>query len=241
MSKGRKIQKILHNGDPAEYDLVIGPRKETAVFSESRNFENRLEVPVYTQRVNEVVRRGFYWTKHVRYPFLALELMLEGEMEFQTEDRLEIAGPGSLYVIPPGTTVKFRCRDGKELRKLAVIMGGDNLKGIMIALHLPGCRLLHPSEPEALEGKMRELKDAVTAEPLDNSARSYCFLMELAALAAIEENRDSAPLIRAVAIMESNFQENLHHLPPSCPRQSLQSPHRYVLVTENKGCARCGT
>lgn len=208
MSKNRNIRKIIHNRNPEEYDLIIGTRNETAVFSESRDFEKLLEVPVYTQRVSEVVRRGTSWTKHVRYPFLALELVLEGEMEFQTEDRLQAVGPGSLYVIPPGTTVKFRCRSGNEVRKLAVIMGGENLKGIMIALHMPGCRLLHPAEPKILEEKLRGLKDAVKADPFGNSARSYCFLMELAALTAFEENQDPA-FMRAVAIMESNFQEDL--------------------------------
>ena len=30
-------------------------------------------------------------------------------------------------------------------------------------------------------------------------------------------------------------------LPPRCPRRSHLSPHLYVLVTNDRGCARCGT
>ena len=202
-------RKNIYNRNPDEYDLIIGTRIVQEIFSESCNYEHRLPVPVYTHRVNEVIRHGYYWMKHVRYPYLALEMVLDGEMEFRTEEQIRIAGPGTLYVIPPGATVKFRCHNRNELRKLAVIMCGENLKGIMIALNMSVCRLLHLAEPQVMENKIRELKDAVTADPFENSARSYRFLMELAALTQHEEPHNLTPFQRAVSIMESNFQEDL--------------------------------
>ena len=146
--------------------------------------------------------------KHVRYPYLALEMILAGEMEFHTENRRQIAGPGSLYVIPPGTTVKFRCHTQNDVRKLAVLMDGENLRAIMITLHMPGCRLLHLTEPDVMEKKIRALRDIINASLKDNSAGSYRFLLDLVELAG-QDKLKITPFSQAAAIMEANFQENL--------------------------------
>ena len=230
----REIRKKNYNGDPEVYDLIIGTRNVQEIFSVPSipsSFQHRKNVPVYTWRVNEVIRRGTYWMKHVRYPYLALEMILSGEMEFQTDEQRQIAGPGTLYVIPPGTTVKFRCHNGNEVRKLAVIMDGEILKGIMTSLHMYSCRMLHLAEPEVMEMKIRELKNIAAAATLENSAGSYRFLLELVSLTG-EGNSDQTPFQRAVAIMDSNFQENCQIPDIACRAGVSESTLRRMFQTE---------
>lgn len=204
-----KVVKDQQGRCRESFDLITGtPNVKVISSTLFKKPSGQQSLPVFTHRVQEAVRRGSYWIKHVRYPWLALELILAGEMEFRTEEQRQIAGPGALYVIPPGSTVRFTCHDGKPVRKMAVIMGGENLKGILITLGLPGCVLLHLAAPEILEKKMLELAEAMKNSDLENSARSYRFLLDLAELTA-EENSLRTPFLRAVAVIDSGFQENL--------------------------------
>jgi len=203
--KNRKIIRSREN--PVAYDIESG-LPTAIVFSQSYKSADMRAVPVFTARINEEKHSKNYWCKHVRYDYLALEMVLDGELEFRTEDRCEVAGPGSLYLIPPGTTVGFSCRNGHEVRKLCAIIGGDNLKGILFTLKLADSRLLKLSDPESMAGKIWDLKDAVTSPITENSVRTFRFLIDLSG--QLEENQFTrTPFSRAVAIMESNFQEDL--------------------------------
>ena len=201
-------RKIIRSREtPVAYDIKSG-LPTAIVFSQSYKSSDKRAVPVFTARINEEKHGKNYWYKHVRYDYLALEMVLDGELEFRTEDRCEIAAPGSLYLIPPGTTVGFSCRKDHEVRKLCAIIGGDNLKGILFTLKLADSRLLNLPDPEAMAGSLWALKDAVTSPITENSVRTYRFLMELSE--QFEENQFTrTPFSRAVAIMESSFQEDL--------------------------------
>ena len=201
-------RKIIHSQEnPVAYDLLSGV-PTTIVFSQKYKSSDIRAIPVFTFRINEEIHRKNFWCKHVRYDQLALEMVLDGELEFQTEDRSEIAGPGSLYLIPPGTTVRFSCREGHEVRKLCAIIGGDNLKGILFTLKLSENRLLNFPDPESMSRKIWDLKDAVSSPIAENSVRTYSYLIDLSE--QLEENKFTrTPFSRAVAIMGSSFQEDL--------------------------------
>ena len=204
----KEILQVNQQVDPESYDILKGTPVVERIFIQTYCFPEHRSFPVFTRRVNEVIRRGSYWMKHVRYPYFALEMILEGEMEFQTEEQRQIAGPGMLYLIPPGTTVRFTCLKGKPARKLCAIMDGSNLKGILLTLRLSNSRLVRLSQPEVIADKLRSLKDAVASPGSENSARSFQFLLDLSD-AVGEDTSGRTPLRRAVAILESNFQENL--------------------------------
>ena len=204
----KEIRKNTEPDCPESYDLFSGTPNIERIFSKSCHYLNRRDLPLFTLRISEVYRRGTYTLKHVRYPHFALEMILEGEMEFRTEDQRQIAGPGTLYLIPPGTTVHFTCRDGMEVRKLCAIFGGENLKGILVTLKLSDSRMVSLPDPDVMAGMLRDLRDTVSAPVFENSLRSYQFLLELSRLAG-EENSAQLPLGRAVSLLESNFQENL--------------------------------
>jgi transcriptional regulator GlxA family with amidase domain len=95
-----------------------------------------------------------------------------------------------------------------EVRKLCAILGGENLKGILVTLKLSHSRMVSLSDPEGMAEKLRDLRNTVSAPIFENSLRSYQFLLELSRLAG-EEKSSQMPLSRAVSLLESNFQEDL--------------------------------
>ena len=200
-------RKIIRSGEnPVAYDIASGLQR-TVIFSQYDKSIHMRAAPVFTSRINEEKHGKNYWFKHIRFPNLALEMILEGEMEFRTEDRSEIAGPGSLYLISPGSTVGFFCRN-HEVRKLCALISGDNLKGILFTLKLAESRLLNFSDPESMIEKIWALKDAVTSPITENAVQTFRFLIDLSE--QIEGNDFiRTPFSHAVAIMGSNFQEDL--------------------------------
>lgn len=204
----RNIRKVILSADMESYDLRGGTPNIKLIFSRSCPLSGPRALPIFTHRISESVRQGSFWLKHVRYPYFALELILEGEMEYRDEEQLQIAGPGTLYLSPPGTTTRFTPCKGQDVRKLCVILSGENLKGILMTLKLSNSRMVPLSEPEVIERKMRGLKDAIAAPGAENSERTYHFLLELSELIG-EDNSAQMPLMRAVSMLESGFQENL--------------------------------
>ena len=104
--------------------------------------------------------------------------------------------------------MRFTCLHGREARKLGAILGGENLKGLLLTLKLSDSRMVRLSEPEIIEEKLRLLKEAVAAPINDNSLRTYHFLLDLSELIG-EDKFAQTPLRRAVTILDSNFQEDL--------------------------------
>ena len=204
----KEIRKIVQSEDPESYDLLSGTPNIERIFCHYCNAAEKCIFPVFTQRVNEVIRRGNYWMKHVRYPYFALELILSGEMEYLDEEQLRIAGPGTLYLIPPGTTTRFTPHRGRDVRKLCAILTGGNLRGILLTLKLSNSRMVTLARPEVMEKKMRELENAIAAPGAENSERTYHFLLELSEEIG-EKKTALTPLERAVSLLESGFQEDL--------------------------------
>lgn len=202
------MRKVIQSDNQESFDLHSETPNIKVMFSHSCPLSEARTFPVFTHRISESVRQGSFWLKHVRYPHFALELILSGEMEYRDEEQLQIAGPGTLYLIPPGTTTRFAPYKGQDVRKLCVILSGGNLKGILMTLKLSNSRMVQLPEPEVIERKMRGLKDAVDASGAENSEQTYHFLLELSKLIG-EDNSAHMPLMRAVSILESEFQENL--------------------------------
>ena len=204
----KKIRKAVRADDRESCDLHGGTPNIKMIFSRSRPLSEAQTYPVFTHRISESVRQGSFWLKHVRYPYFALELILSGEMEYLDEEQLGIAGPGTLYLIPPGTTTRFTPHRGRDVRKLCAILTGGNLRGILLTLKLSNSRMVTLARPEVMEKKMRELENAIAASGPENSERTYHFLLGLSEEIG-EKKTALTPLERAVSLLEAGFQEDL--------------------------------
>ena len=146
-----KNQRILNFEGPGEYDIYRGKANIERIFFQSCKLPPNRTFPVYVARVSETIRRGDFWLKHVRYPLFALEMTLDGKIEFRNEEQHDIAGPGALYLIPPGATVCLSSHNGEPVRRLCVLFAGENLKGILLTLNLLNSRMVQFDEPELIE------------------------------------------------------------------------------------------
>ena len=205
---GNSLKKILQGFDPDSYDLYSGGLNTRTLLRQTSPLGWRGHYPVLASQFTEEQRSGGHWYKHIRYPYLALEFFLSGEMEFISEERREIARPGTLYVIAPGSTVKFSCHGGKTVHKLALIISGENVNAVSMTLHLGVSRLLALPDPDSVEEKMRGIGNVIGADPANNSRLSYSLLLDLSLLASGIPEEDT-PLERALFIMENRYQENI--------------------------------
>ena len=58
----KEIRKIVQSEDPESYDLLSGTPNIERIFCHYCNAAEKCIFPVFTQRVNEVIRRGNYWS-----------------------------------------------------------------------------------------------------------------------------------------------------------------------------------
>ena len=147
----KKIRTVIKSDSLECCDFYGGTLNIKVMFSHSCSLAEARRLPVFTHRLSESVRQGSFWLKHVRYPYFALDLILSGEMEYLEEEQLQIAGPGTLYLIPPGTTTRFTPHRGRDVRKLCLILSGGNLRGILLTLKLSNSRMVTLAKPEVME------------------------------------------------------------------------------------------
>lgn len=203
-----KLRKISQGFDPDSYDICSDGLNVRSILRQTSLQSKFVPYPVYTQQLTEELRNSDHWYKHIRFPFLALEFFLFGEMEFISEDHREIARPGTLYVIAPGSTVKFIRHGKKTVHKLALIVSGEIINAIAMTLHLGTSRLLSLPEPAVFEEKMRRIGSSIGTDPLNNSRLSYSLLLDLSLLTS-GDSEQNTPLERALSIMKNRYQENI--------------------------------
>ena len=202
------LRKISQGFDPDSYDLCSGGLNARMLQRQTSPQAHRVHYPVLASQFTEELRSSDHWYKHVRYPYLALEFLLAGEMEFITEERREIARPGTLYVIAPGSTVRFIRHGTKTVHKLALIIAGENVNAVSMTLRLGASRLLELPDPASVEEKMRRIGNVIESDPVNNSRLSYSLLLDLSLLISGTPEQDT-PLERALFIMENRYQENI--------------------------------
>ena len=203
-----KLRRMPQGFDPDSYDICNNGLKVRSILRQTSWGLRPASYPVYTRQLTEELRNSGHWYKHIRFPFLALEFFLGGEMEFISEDHREIARTGTLYVIAPGSTVKFIRHGEKTVHKLALILSGETINAMAMTLHLETSRLLTLPEPALIEEKMRRIGSTIGTDPLNNSKLSYSLLLDLSLLIP-GDSEQNTPLERALYIMKNRYQENI--------------------------------
>ena len=143
-------------------------------------------------------------------PYLAVELLLEGELSADIDGaRFELT-PGDLLMICRPNFAVLNSRRG--FRKRALLLQGTLLDAVLSGFSLYGSRLIRPGDPEAVEKLIVSIGSALgrkTPEAV-NDVNGRVF--ELISTLAAEGARNSAypdSLNRAIRIIETRPEENL--------------------------------
>lgn len=228
---------------PSSFDIWEDGAREM-IRNRAWHWAGRTDLPLIAIQMTDVSRRDHRWFRHVNYPFIAVEMILQGEAEYCCDDAPAVRiGPGGYYVVSPGSSVRMTNSGRMIRRKLSLILRGTCLGGISAALGFARDVYGQAADPAWLENALLELGSAVgsriSAEEL--SAKSYSFLLELTRM----RTREAVPEVSVAAALEylqTHFREKvslpevakIQHCSEVTLRRNFQrfcgmSPHRWVM------------
>ena len=177
----RKIHRLRLTSVPESYDLYEDGNSKLQMLSEKKISGNFSDMPVFCSMLMETVRHGYRWYKHVKYPNIALELILDGRMQYHSDNGVLIAESGMLYIISPGSCVSFSTFDDIPLHRVVLLIKGSNLGSIASALRMDEHKLIKVENPALLAEKFRQIANFFDDDSLryQNSAMTYELLLEI--------------------------------------------------------------
>ncbi len=177
----RKIHRVRLSSFPESYDLYEDGNSKLQMLLEKKISGNFSDMPVFCCMVMETVRHGYRWYKHVKYPNIALELILDGRMQYHSDNGVLIAESGMLYIVSPGSCVSFSTFDDIPLHRVVLLIKGSNLGSIASALRMDEDKLIKVENPALLAEKFRQIANFFDDDSLryQNSAMTYELLLEI--------------------------------------------------------------
>lgn len=132
-----------------------------------KNFRCRIEEWYYAPGANaaffphsvlDTVRIGRTSVRHIHYPYLAIEMILNGELTyFRGHDEVRV-GPGEVFLCLPGGISGFYTTDTDHYEKLTLLICGSAPDLLLNALHLNEVMKISPLNPAAFERRFREIQ-----------------------------------------------------------------------------------
>ena len=121
----------------------------------------KADLPFFPSRFTDATRSGRHFFQHINFPEFALEMILSGEVEYRTEEKSDICRQGDIYVIPPGSTVRFANISDAPRRKIAILFNGTHAGLFADALGFWECLKLTPPDADDFEKRIRKLGTAI--------------------------------------------------------------------------------
>ena len=202
-----KIHRKSLNVAMGAYDLYKDDSSRVQTLLTSRCSGNAWNLPIFCQNMMETIRYGYRWYKHVRYPHIALELVLDGKMKYHSNHDVQIAESGMLYIISPGSNVSFSTFEDIPMHHLVALIDGRNLGSIAATLRMDEDHLIKVEDPGHLEEMFRKLGKVMEDETswYQNSMLTYGLLLEISR--QIPEADDHFK--KARQIMEEQYFKNI--------------------------------
>ena len=173
-----------------------------------------MKQPVYASYAMEVVRKTPYRCRHHYYPYLGIELILSGRLDYFFAGELRTLSAGSIALMHRNRDSGFEFNGKDEYRKLVVLLSGSALETICRSL---GLEEIHSfSIPDMIpsiqyfQEIMQLLKEQEPGTEIQLSEKVYSFLLYLASVRnAGKEELYPDSLRRSLAFLERNFDKPL--------------------------------
>lgn len=142
------------------FDISNG--KGTFVSNDNWHWAWDMRFPVFPTRFTDAKRVDGKYLRHINYPNIAVELILEGEALYIDGETTHRAVTGSVFLIVPHSNVKMiNANPGTSRRKL-VIIGNGSAPGMMCnILGFDGDKLIQPDDPQDIEKRMRQIGEII--------------------------------------------------------------------------------
>lgn len=201
------------NYENTGYDLLFGDRKKGV-----RRFHwyslTLMKQPVYTSYAMEVIRKTPYRCRHHCYPYLGVELLLSGRLDYFFDGELRTLSAGSIALMHRNRDSGFDFNGKSEYRKLVVLLSGSALDPLCRSLKLEECSFFSLPDPNQALPYFREifhlLNNQEPGTELRLSEKVYSLLLYLASLRnSDKEELYPNSLRRSLAFLARNFDKPL--------------------------------
>ena len=219
----KKLHRRSLNAENGAYDLYTASDDckyitlQRLIFAEKQYHS----MPVYCSQLSESVLDGYRWVKHVNFPYLVFELHLGGKMHYLSDNKLDITEPGSLYIIAPGSSVRFSSFPDTPSHRLVLLIKGNNLNSITSTLHLDKDCCVKVEKYEELAEKFRKfasLPDDDSNSARINSSMTYDLLLEISGMLP----NATEPAQKILKIIEERYPVNIS-ISELCSRYGISS------------------
>ena len=152
---------------------------------------------------------GEQWCQHWNYPYIAIEIILEGSVEYVTDSQNIKTGPGDIFLIVPGSCTKIiNGKNKKNNRKMVIILRG-NCPGLLCQnMGLNRDTLLKNADDGRFRAMVQEIGTAMKENTPNGilSQMAYKILSEL----AMEHRRSGALLPNDMQYLKNYLNNNFN-------------------------------
>ncbi len=155
----------------------------------------------------EAARNRRHWHRLANYAFMAVELVLEGDLLFEQDGCEEIVRTGEAYLVQRAGECLMMTGPSMRYRKMSLVLRGSLLEPVAASMNLLGKFKIRLSNPAAMARLMREIGDLMAAKRAEDICRLGGLTLELLARLSEDasEKKETPPEIsEAVRLMESN-------------------------------------
>jgi len=165
---------------------------------------------LWPQTFTETEHFGSWWCERHNHHGLTLELLLNGELQYEQNGQLTIVRKGDLYFSHPGEAVKIHSTKREYARQLQLVISGNQLSFFLESLGLRQTSLFPRENGEASVEYFNAISDLLLSKTsaVLASSKTYELLSWLAnAKNALEQSQLPPVLTRAVHIMSNELSQ----------------------------------
>lgn len=154
-----------------------------------------------------------FWYEHVNYEYVALEMVLGGEIIYEQQGEKSIVHTGEIYMIHPGRSL-MRNAGNPRYWKIVLIFQGGMLGALTANLKLEHCLKVSPREPDRFETLFRRIGGLLSRKAPESAPEVFSLSMECFSRLAAEFHTVSEPvpplrLKKLLALIDANLHEHL--------------------------------
>lgn len=169
-------------------------------------------IPLWVESFIESLRNEYHWCRMRSCTFLALELVLSGNLCFKQDGVYDVVNYGELYLIQKAEDSLLKTGPAGYYRKIAIVIQGSLIDSILVAMSLNKKFKVKLSNPGRIEQLMRDIGDLIARKQIEDISHINGLTFELLSIIstdASEKGEMPQELIAAVQLLEANVGKRL--------------------------------
>ncbi len=206
------MKREIIKQSPGRSDEFGNGDNESIKYVSSCNSPEMLSMPLRIDVGFEAWRHGEGYCRHRNYPVMALELMLDGGANYESEEEKFRLEPGGIALFHRNRNSFFSTGKNDYYHKLVLILCGTLLDSMITSLGLEKCSHLFFFNMSDIESRFRKIMNMVNEKRPGNekivSCEIYFLLLELSEnYQKMEFKSRPAPLQKVLSYLEHSLSQ----------------------------------